>query len=487
VQPEALRVVARTRSGWEAVDLGFAMARAWWRAIWGAWCLGVLPVGLALIVALRGHPWWTILALWWLRPLFGRLVLHVLGVALFAAPPSPVATLRAAGRWLGSGAVRALTLSRLSPARAYVLPVSQLEGLRGQARRERERVIVRADLGVSAMVHSIGAHLVGAIMLAIISFIVWLAPGELLEDLAQLFSGWLTPGSSTAGLVVAGLYLAAISVVEPLIGAAGFALYVNRRIWLEGWDIELAFRGLARRHAPSLATGALVACMLLSTLGAAPLHAAPSCVPGDPTTAGTCAAEVLGSDEFGYWEEVEAWQLRETVEFAPIDWGWQGARALGDFVAGLAEVLLWIGVAVLLVFVVVRASRRPPAPDPPASAVLPTRLFGLELDRERLPADVVREAHERFRAGDAIGALSLIYRGALVRVIEGHGIAVPESATEGECMRLLRERAAPDLVADFAALNDAWILSRYAHEVVPLERFDELCRRWAPRLAPEGA
>jgi hypothetical protein len=42
-------------------------------------------------------------------------------------------------------------------------------------------------------------------------------------------------------------YAAAIAIVEPFYVAAGFALYLNRRTLLEGWDLELAFRRLAAR------------------------------------------------------------------------------------------------------------------------------------------------------------------------------------------------------------------------------------------------
>jgi hypothetical protein len=34
---------------------------------------------------------------------------------------------------------------------------------------------------------------------------------------------------------------------ETLFAAGGFSTYLNRRILLEGWDIELGFRRLAQR------------------------------------------------------------------------------------------------------------------------------------------------------------------------------------------------------------------------------------------------
>ena len=80
----------------------------------------------------------------------------------------------------------------------------------------------------------------------------------------------------------------------PLYGGGGFALYLNRRSELEGWDIELSFRNLADRLAtgtPKVLAGfALVAMVLGATLAPLPLlaadsEAAPLLRPGQPGTA----------------------------------------------------------------------------------------------------------------------------------------------------------------------------------------------------------
>jgi hypothetical protein len=109
--------------------------------------------------------------------------------------------------------------------------------------------------------------------------------------------------------------------------------------------------------------------------------------------------------------------------------------------------------------------------------------FGLDLRPEALPADVIAAAHARFAAGDAPGALSLLYRGALVHLVRGLGLRVPASATEGECERIARDAVEPGLAGDFALLTRAWIFCAYAHEAPAPEAFAELCRRWRPHLA----
>ena len=50
MQPERARVALRDRPGWEALDLGFRMVRTWWRPVYGAWALVVLPCA-ALVLA----------------------------------------------------------------------------------------------------------------------------------------------------------------------------------------------------------------------------------------------------------------------------------------------------------------------------------------------------------------------------------------------------------------------------------------------------
>ena len=56
------------------------------------------------------------------------------------------------------------------------------------------------------------------------------------------------------------LGLLAFALVEPFFAAAGFALYLNRRTQLEGWDLERTFRNLAARL--RAATMALLLCLV---------------------------------------------------------------------------------------------------------------------------------------------------------------------------------------------------------------------------------
>jgi len=73
---ERIGVVLRPRTPREAVDLGVAMLREHAVAVWSAWFAFTLPVAVLCIGvgSLVGLPWLGLLLLWWMLPLFDRLI-----------------------------------------------------------------------------------------------------------------------------------------------------------------------------------------------------------------------------------------------------------------------------------------------------------------------------------------------------------------------------------------------------------------------------
>src|SRR4029078_1568048 len=80
---ERLSVKLRQRSPWEAIDLGFAMAREWWRDVYGMWLVIFIPSSVTLCVLLPIE--WAALTVWWLKPALDRVVLQVLATRVFCA------------------------------------------------------------------------------------------------------------------------------------------------------------------------------------------------------------------------------------------------------------------------------------------------------------------------------------------------------------------------------------------------------------------
>ena len=224
---ERVAVALRPRTPWEAMDLGFAMARLWWRPIWGAWFAVYLPVALILHLVFSGHLLIASLLLWWLKPAFDRVVLHVLSGAVFGAPARVSDTLRALKVAMTPGLIASLTLYRFDLARSFNLPVWQLERAKGSAARQRARILHRRTRGHAVWLTIICLHFELIIALSLIMLMDMLTPGPY-----QLDIGWsaLFAGERAIPLWQEWInnlfYMAAVSLIEPFYVAAGFALYL---------------------------------------------------------------------------------------------------------------------------------------------------------------------------------------------------------------------------------------------------------------------
>lgn len=251
MRPDRLTVALRPRSAMEAVDLGFAMAQTHGREIRRAWLRIVLPVMIALALVEQLLPEGygiTGMLLWWAKPFYDIVVLLVLSRAVFGEQLKTRDLLGELRRAAGSIAA-ALTWRRFSLSRSFLLPAHLLEGLRGRASRARVNLLQDATSG-SARLATIGCGWAELAALAgIASLAVWFTPELYREGLLRAF----TAGSGHLEMACwQFVYALAISIVEPFYVAAGFALYLNRRTQLEGWDIEVALRRFdARLPAPA--------------------------------------------------------------------------------------------------------------------------------------------------------------------------------------------------------------------------------------------
>ena len=275
MQLEGLTIALRTRTPWEATDLGIALVRAHAGRIYSAWLLTTLPA-FALTNALAcwiGMPLAAALAMWWLKPVFDRVPLYVISRAVFGHVPPLRETLRAQRTSGWRALLGWLTWRRFHPGRAMLLPVDMLEGVRGAQRRERVYVLSRAYASPNMMLTLIGINLEMMLGIAVVMFGLMFVPVEFFSESARIVWQTLIEEPPRWAQVLAnGIGWLATSIVEPFYVGAGFGLYLNRRMQLEAWDIELAFRRMAARLAPPLAAAALLLVALMTIL--TPLRAA---------------------------------------------------------------------------------------------------------------------------------------------------------------------------------------------------------------------
>lgn len=508
MQPEHLAVALRPRGGWEALDLGFQMARQWWRPIWLAWLTVYLPLAAVLLVAFE-NKWWTVLILLWLKPLFDRAVLHTVSRAVFGEVSGPLKTLRAARDWLHPGLFLALTFFRFNTARSFTLPVAQLEKQTGRAARLRRAALGGRMRGYAVWLWLVCVHLEGVCAYALAALASMLEPaaGQFIPAPEEVPSGLsLWESIRVLGWQDALYYIVAVSLIEPFYVSAGFALYLARRAMLEGWDIEIALRRMEDRlRASARGKGAgLAAAMLLTLfLSGGPPEQAHAAVEAPAATAGSCPAPagwlaetypasparqaleaVFATPEFSEHKDITRWHYLGRSEpkkdpgdgAALLAWLENLSLLFGD----IGQVLAWIAMGILLVLALAYVRRLAPIfLDRRGPAYLPPQtLFGLQVAPASLPANIAAAAGALAEQGRVREALSLLYRGALSALIHRHQIAMSAADTEGDCLRAAQRALPSDASAFFATLVQTWKAVAYAGRAPELPAVTALCKQW---------
>jgi hypothetical protein len=468
VQPADIAITLRRRTPWEAMDLGLTMLRQWWRAVYSAHALVFVPLVLALAAIgwVNQKLWLAMLLVWWLKPLYDRVVLHILSRAVFGEVPTWRQIWPQRAQWLGTGLLWALTFDRFDLARSFNLPVRQLEAQRGRPARERKTVLGRRTRNYAVWLTIVWVHFEAIVMLSASGMAQLLLPATAERgrgDDDGMFGGVFDFLQSIA-LEDVLLYCAVILALEPFYVAAGFALYLNRRTLLEGWDIEVALRRIAERYAV----------VAVIALGIAAWVPAPAYA--QEKNAKQEIAEVLKAKEFGYHREVERWQPKAQEEKKPESRrNWLG---LAYALARAAEVLMWIAAGALIAYALWWAARmlprgRAPRPEPYRP---PAALFGMELAPDKLPPDVGAAAGALARDGKLREALGLLYRGALSELVHRRGVQLMPSNTEGEAVRMAG-------VPYFAALVEAWRLCAYARRMPSSAEVERLAAEYKAAFA----
>lgn len=491
MQLDKLAIALRPRSAWESVDLGVGMLREWWRPLYASFAVVYLPVAALCLWAGwgAGKAWVAMLLLWWLKPLFDRVTLHVASRAVFGEVLGVKSTLAQARDWLGTGLIGALTVGRLDTARSFHLPVRQLEGQRWRAARARRRLLGLRTHGYAVWLTLACLHFEAVFVWSADMLGDFLVPAKAQEG-TRIWDAMFADAAFGDVLTFADFaaYAAAILLIEPLYVAAGFALYLNRRTLLEGWDLEVALRRIAARHSGAAPGAALAAAALLAVALAA-LAPAPAWAQTTARDPKHEIAEVLKGPGFPHVRETTSWQRRSADEPKKgPGWDLSWLRAVGYAFSKSAEVALWIAAAALILLAAWWAKRL--LPRAPGARRAPYRpppsLFGMALAPETLPADLPGAVRALLAAGRVREALGLLYRGTLSALVHGHGIELRASDTEGEALARVRAHGAAAPAQFFGELVAHWQSAAYARRLPPATEVERLLALYGERLAPPG-
>jgi hypothetical protein len=194
-------------------------------------------VGLALST-IDAWPWLPGFLIFWSKPWLDRSLLFVLSRAVFGQSTSPAQLWRARRAVWWQRLLVTLTIRRVSMWRSYTQPIDQLEGQRGSALHARCSTMLNGQRGRVGAMQFVFANLELALCAGLLALAAWFSlPGH--DGLAV---PWLVGGSNSAVWLLTLTYAAVVLFVEPFYVAAGFAMYLNRRVQLEAWDVEQEFR-----------------------------------------------------------------------------------------------------------------------------------------------------------------------------------------------------------------------------------------------------
>lgn len=158
---------------------------------------------------------------------------------------------------------------------------------------------------------------------------------------------------------------------------------------------------------------------------------------------------------------------------------------LGQWLAESGRLVMWLFgtmcVAVLLVCV-----RRWVLVDggigSSGRVVLPSHVHDLDIRPESLPDDIAAAARALWMQGQHRVSLSLLYRGALSRLVHHHAVPIRAASTEGDCVALARKVLTQEAGAFFEHLVKAWLLLVYGAHAPDNELVMSLCDRFDAQL-----
>ncbi len=480
---ERISVVLRPRAPREALDLGAAMLRANAGAVWSAWFAFTLPVFVICnaLGVLLDMPWLGLVLMWWLKPLFDRLPLYVLSRAVFDRTPNWRETLRGQRQWSWRSTVAALSWLRIDSNRALRLPMELLEGAPRKLRSARWKVLRRRIVADTSLLTY------GCLQFELVLFLSgWLLGAMLIphewraDSLGDFFRNDVRDASTAWLLLAAAMAYLAMSAIEPLYVACGFALYLNRRTQLEAWDIDLAFRRMRTRlQGLGKVLGMLLACTCAWPLSGQ--AATPSGVPRKPAATSlqqvfrqpvdsadarfaAAAAETYRDPRFGGKYTTRKWVFKYTPKAQPnaqpIPFPAFGA-ALAIVFKALMWLLLIVAIAALLRFAWRWRGRLAPIPDEPASAVSPGVRVSVVADAP-LPADLAGVARALWQAQHQREALALLYRGCVEQTARLLKVPPSADATETDWLRQAAAIDDPARAQRAIAIVRTWQFAAYA-------------------------
>lgn len=488
MQLHELRIALRPRTGWEALDLGFVIARTWWLQLTIPWLIWATPA-LAFACYIESH-FWSIFVLWFFKPYYERAALRELAGSAFGNRTSVPSIIRSAFKndWTGECLFfLKFCFLRLSLVRSMKLPLSELEQTDEELYRHRARTMFRTASGYMQTLTIVGFVAEAMFFLSIaVTLVFFVSPDvQSFLDNLSVVAGFDVQ-SPWHPYLIDGIYFLVLFAVAPFYVACGFSLYINRRTELESWDLELGFRNLVTRVSTLAMVCLIVANCTLSVMAQEPTDAVSETVSMYEPRSGdyfsetrrevfkarierVVASDVLADRDYvrlpKFLKRLDIPEDNESSELETSGWGYLLATVL--------KITLIIVVVLAVVYVLSKLDLRPvsfaratkKAREEDFKVVASKQLFTGQR--------AIEAALSAWRSGDTRLALSIIYGAAVHRVQSRFDLQFEDSDTEEDCIEkasALDER----LKNAFVQITRRWQRCAYAGRKVEDADFQRL-------------
>lgn len=499
---ENLQITLAQRTPWQAMDLGLLVARKHYKSLFiiSAIITGLLTL---ILLTLSQNAVLASLLLFWFKPIIERPLLFYMSRAIFADAPTLKQTLFSLTGFFNRSWFKTLFIHRFTISRSFNAPVVLLEGLQGDARSQRLRILHNTDNG-SAWLSILGIHIECALQVTFLLLPMLLLPSGIIGfDVSQFFES----DSSVISVFTLLTYAIAVALVAPFYVCCGFILYLNQRTHLEAWDIELGFKKISGRLAGLSTLNASVTILALvlavsfspntswaeesenivqqcepETLDYNPIIF-PASKSDDAKKVLSTLTEVLNSDVFGK-------HYKEKDYSFDWDWNWdfepaQNSQNELPWLSLIKEVALYfkylmiVLLGLLLTFILIKyqpwlylSKFNNQKKDKPQS------ILGMDMSQQSLPNNFISIIekyleHQQFRQ-----ALSLMFRVHLINAIHVKNIPFKQSNTEQECLIIMQAHSPEGEAQCFAELVMHWQMLAYAHQSVNSTAINRLFHHW---------
>ncbi|MDR0511560.1 MAG: hypothetical protein LBG93_00455 [Treponema sp.] len=457
-------LLLRRRSVWEAADSGILL----WRHNFSRLMLFfALPFSLtAFFIRLLpiGHLFISIVVLWWLRPLFDRLALYVVSSRFFYSgegaqqkPENHLVSL-----WeMRRGLLGDLLWRRFSPNRSAHMPIRILEHARGEQFLKRKKTLSDGGLHFCSLITLLSFLLERFLLLSFIVF-AEIVNNTFLPAGVDLWNNTFAFGNFVF-VVFCLMYILAGSLYV----CTGFSLYINSRVEVEGWDLQLLFRkfSLPSPVVKKSSVHAILLCLFLFL--PKPAHSEESVqaqiFPLPEPHSLEILETILDDAEFGGARESWGIRFREReTRAAPEP---QEALVFPQWLEGIRQALGYIlrfiavvAIASLTAFAAYWFWKTYAKKYTPA--VFSSRNYASPFFSRESPQALFRRAQAFHKQGNIREAWATCLSGCIMACVKYRALSFHDNATEYDCLNIVRTALYGE-AEGFEKLVRNWVLFAY--------------------------